>query len=290
MSENTEEDFFSQCHQLYEEYFGPKQSTSMSRIKLAAEEEEDESLYRKKLRYSCTSSEESITERSDSNDHQDHTTRIIKLHVYAGGESGNMIGPFMTALALTGLLHTGMVAVEYKFKKDFNLLEPKDLIDWLVEADVHFLLTHPLQAMTFWHCSDLFKELHRLKDHTGWPCKEEVDCPIFTQDKYKYLDALPQITNPTLKVNLPFDSNDNAATSLINAFVENGDEGQGFVVKPPFETNCGPRLLKFCRVESGINGIYSALNQLNVNCYPRLPYVMIQPTMQNRKEYKVILD
>jgi hypothetical protein len=30
MSENTEEDFFSQCHQIYEEYFGPKQSPLMS--------------------------------------------------------------------------------------------------------------------------------------------------------------------------------------------------------------------------------------------------------------------
>ena len=42
----------------------------------------------------------------------------------------------------------------------------------------------------------------RLHDHPGFPNGSNLLCPVFTQDKYKYLEALmPKgMCNPTLKV------------------------------------------------------------------------------------------
>ena len=163
------------------------------------------------------------------------------------------------------------------------------MIDWLCDSDVHFFLTHPIQAMQFWHCCDVFKELERLRDHPGCPSSHELKCPVFTQDKYLYLESLPQITNPTLRIPLPFSSQDGQCMEIkqrIREFIEAGyDEGEGFVLKPPFETNCGARLLKVCTASQG--HIHKNLDVLSYNCYPRLDYVMLQPKMKNRKEYKV---
>jgi len=44
---------------------------------------------------------------------------IINIRVYAGGMSGNMIGPFTSAMATTGIQKRGIATVEYKFKKVF---------------------------------------------------------------------------------------------------------------------------------------------------------------------------
>jgi hypothetical protein len=241
-----------------------------------------ENHFRKKLRLS--SSSESPTQRSQ---------RPIRIHVYAGGESGNMCGPFSSALSESGLEHKGIVKVAYKYKKEFNNKTAKELISWLLCSDVHFFLTHPIQAMYGWNCDDLFPLLEQLRDHPGWPSGDQISCPIFTQDKYEYLSALPTLTNPTLKVMLPFNSSDQNYSHTMREIREfvamDYKENEGFVVKPPFETNCGPHLLKFCKQSAGVDAVFRAVEMLSGNCYPRLPYVMIQPTMRNRKEYKVVL-
>jgi len=171
-------------------------------------------------------------------------------------------------------------------------MEPTDLFDWLVESDIHFFLTHPIQAMYNWDCEDLFLQLERLRDHEGFPSGDQIYCPIFTQDKYKYISCVPGITNPTLKIDLPFSASSDSESDLeikilIQQFIHTYNEGHGWVVKPPFETNCGPKLLKFCKLQNREMGVYNAIERLSKHCHPRLQYVMLQPTMQNRKEYKV---
>jgi hypothetical protein len=41
----------------------------------------------------------------------------IRIRVYAGGESGNMSGPFVVAMSNTSLQKKGIVTVDYKYKK-----------------------------------------------------------------------------------------------------------------------------------------------------------------------------
>jgi hypothetical protein len=64
------------------------------------------------------------------------------------------------------------------------------LIDWLLGSHVHFLLTHPHQGVG--NHSDLivvgiYEEVERLRYDCGQPSLEKLDCPIFRQDKWKYL-------------------------------------------------------------------------------------------------------
>ena len=169
------------------------------------------------------------------------------------------------------------------------------MFDWLLDSDIHFFLTHPIQAMYHWNCEDVFVQLQRLQNHVGFPSGEQINCPVFTQDKYQYLSAVPRITNPTLKIALPFSRSSaedgveySEVKQRVNIFIRAYSEGCGWVVKPPFETNCGPKLLKFCSEEEGEKGVYHAIEMLSKTCHPRLPYVILQPKMQNRKEYKVV--
>ena len=50
--------------------------------------------------------------------------------------------------------------------------------------------------------STLYGGISKLYDHPGFPVARNLHCPVFTQDKYKYLSALmPKgMCNPTFKV------------------------------------------------------------------------------------------
>ena len=46
---------------------------------------------------------------------------------------------------------------------------------------------------------EIYEEVKRLWYHLGWPCRNELQCPILTQDKWEYLQHLPSIM-PTHKI------------------------------------------------------------------------------------------
>lgn len=71
----------------------------------------------------------------------------------------------------------------------------KALVDWLLGSHIHFVISHPNQG---WHTTatsveELYDEFSRLKYHPGFPMGVQLKCPIFTQDKWKYLELLPSI-------------------------------------------------------------------------------------------------
>ena len=48
----------------------------------------------------------------------------------------------------------------------------------------------------------LYTSIMKLHDHPGFPAGNNLQCPVFTQDKYKYLSVLMSkgLCNSTLKV------------------------------------------------------------------------------------------
>ena len=46
---------------------------------------------------------------------------------------------------------------------------------------------------------DIYKEFARLKYHPGFPSGQQLKCPIFSQDKFNYLQHIPA-TMPTCKL------------------------------------------------------------------------------------------
>ena len=46
-----------------------------------------------------------------------------------------------------------------------------------------------------WGINSILAEFQRLKDHQGFPKGDQIDCPIFTQDKWNYIQALNDATD-----------------------------------------------------------------------------------------------
>ena len=101
--------------------------------------------------------------------------------------------------------------------------QPKNLVDWIIKSDVHFILGHIHQGenilsliafylllyfrihqgvieQTQWDVKVLYEEVFRLKYHLGWPWGPKLKCPIVTQNKINYNKVCSSITNPTLEV------------------------------------------------------------------------------------------
>lgn len=137
-------------------------------------------------------------------------TTMIVLRVFTGGEDGMQSTPL--TLAIQGLQKAGRIfRVEklcIKIIKD-NAMTPKDLVDWLLASHIHLVLSHIHQGFSGknehqlgWNMNELATEVQRLQYHRGFPNGTKLQCPVFTQDKYKYISAVPEFCNPTCKVSI----------------------------------------------------------------------------------------
>jgi hypothetical protein len=103
--------------------------------------------------------------------------------------------------------------VEYICAKNIKEqhMSPADLVNWLLDSHVHFILSHVHQGIgpyLHWNMKDLENELQRLSNHFGFPKGTKLKCPIFLQDKFEYLQLLPvNKGNQTLQIYLTDDSN-----------------------------------------------------------------------------------
>lgn len=84
-----------------------------------------------------------------------------------------------------------------------------DFVKYFLQADAHFILAHPhqgkgIQALD-WNMDTLKSALIKLWFHKGFPSLEELECPVFLQDKFKYLCALGDMSNPTMQIYLTED-------------------------------------------------------------------------------------
>ena len=135
--------------------------------------------------------------------HKFRTNTEIKIRVYQGAkEFGNQIIPFRQACNI--ISSTASFEVINLTTSDVNKyqLSEMDIIDWLAEGDIHFILTHIHQGIVNINMNKLYSSINKLHDHPGFPSGDSLQCPVFTQDKYQYLSALmPKgMCNPTFKV------------------------------------------------------------------------------------------
>lgn len=140
----------------------------------------------------------------------------IVIRVHEGGREGNQL-KYLTRAKQHMNEHFREIYVLLKFESmnnndiKENNWSPEQLIDWLLEADIHIILTHVHQGMTClpgrddWEINAIQTNLWRLKCHRGFPNALNLKCRIFTQDKWEYLLAVKERTLPTLKVPLTVD-------------------------------------------------------------------------------------
>jgi hypothetical protein len=215
--------------------------------------------------------------------------RTITIHILEGGHWGNQTIPFRGAMRLlNSRFHPQGISLNEVYKVRKNIREsadfdPQDLVDWLASADIHIISTHPSQANTdIWNVTDMFIALENLRGHTGFPAGPHLECPVFTQHKYKYLNLLPKfMITPTHCVSTQAPLSDEAR-GMLESFLAQNNEGKGWIVKLPFVTN-GDRL---CRCKS-VAAVHSTIERFVAECH-NIPYCMVQPCLANGIEYKVV--
>lgn len=134
----------------------------------------------------------------------------LDIRVFTGGHEGLQIKNFMQAYQHLGKV-TDECLVTYisiKHVKDAGW-NPEQLVDWLLEGDVHFILSHVHQGLSKqgvsqmgWNMIDLAQQIARLDLHPGFPSGQNLRCPVFTQNKMEYLSAIPSFVNYSLQVPL----------------------------------------------------------------------------------------
>ena len=178
----------------------------------------------------------------------DSGKKKMLIRVFGGGEMGWQIEPFEHAIRQ--YVANGTATCEIMHVKEIKKRRwgPHDFINWLLESDAHFIITHLHQGIPKWDINEILDALGRLYYHLGFPTGQQLFCPIFTQNKLKYLVCLPSfMRTPTLALPIKcgkYRSRLQNAKKL-QTFLENNDEGCGWVVKLPFVTN--REEIRFCK-------------------------------------------
>lgn len=146
-----------------------------------------------------------------------HDKNKIRINVYSVCENAGQFVYFRTAIN----------ALKSNHRDIFNKLEiteltnneirkqqltPQEVSDWLLESDIHIILSHIHQGLLSqnyfeWTPRLIDQFFFRLNKHRGFPNGIFLKCPIFLQDKYVYLSAIESLCLPTLKVPIPIDLN-----------------------------------------------------------------------------------
>ena len=171
----------------------------------------------------------------------DQFQRRLIIHVYQGAnEAGHQWYPFHRATKVLNMDKVAIIYCNIKMVKDNNW-SPKELVDWLLDCDVHFIITHIHQGLEdmHWRMNELYEEVQRLHKHAGYPNGQHLRCPIWTQDKYDYLVALSAENkcNPTVRIELVENMDYCKIKEKVVSELHNHLEGMGYVLKTPFTTN-----------------------------------------------------
>ena len=127
----------------------------------------------------------------------------IEIRVYQGAkEFGHQWIPFHQALEDIQSTSTfRIVPLNCSEVNKYKLTE-MDIVNWLLQGDIHFIISHIHQGIVNINMDKLYTSIKKLHDHPGFPSGDNLQCPVFTQDKYQYLSVLMSkgLCNPTLKV------------------------------------------------------------------------------------------
>jgi len=216
--------------------------------------------------------------------------KSVTFHIVEGGLCSPQSAPLeMALLEVKKKVAMSGITLNYEIKRRKDVREnadmtPFSLVKWLSDAHAHIIATHPSQANThFWNVTDVIDALDTLKIHPGFPCNEQIECPVFTQHKYKYLNLLPKyMMTPTYAVPLNFPGQlGTIEKKSLTTFLMDNDEGHGWVVKMPFVTNRDK--MHHCKT---LEMVIHTIENYPISA-SGIPYCMVQPRLENTKEYKL---
>ena len=116
-----------------------------------------------------------------------------------------------------------MVAIQRRFSGNVNIVvetlntselcklkwQPDQLMDWSLKCHCHFFIAHIHQSLLrhnlVWDMDFACRQYSRLRYHPGFPSGDQLRCPIFTQDKIKYINDLDTLAVKTMTIPLTED-------------------------------------------------------------------------------------
>ena len=139
---------------------------------------------------------------------------VFLVRVFSGGKASIQSGPFHTAMKkLQRSLLSSNRSLQVEQMDTAKLCElklhPKQFVDWYLYAHAYFFLAHIHQSLfnhnLVWDMKEAVAEFQRLRYHNGFPSGEQLRCPVFTQDKIKYIRCLGDLAINTMTVPLTAD-------------------------------------------------------------------------------------
>jgi hypothetical protein len=133
---------------------------------------------------------------------------------HTGGENGTPLYIAYTAVAKHYRESRGVEIYLEEFTNDLVKYTYHwtctELFNHLLASDIHILSTHLHQGMLrqgglgTWNMVNILMNLRRLKPHLGVPSGVFTDCPVASQDKMGYYEALQPLglCAPTLQIDI----------------------------------------------------------------------------------------
>ena len=166
---------------------------------------------------------------------------VVLIRGLIGGSDGRQYSPFNSAMSLVKAHYSEQnITIQSEMLTNDtvkNILKwgPTEMIDNVLEADVHIMATHftegNIAKTASWNVPNILSNLDRLKFHLGNTMGNRNQCPVLRQGKKEIYAQLPEYCLPTLIVDTQIDE---AWDGTISAAVM--DE-----IK-----RCGSKILKFC--------------------------------------------
>jgi len=137
----------------------------------------------------------------------------ILIRAFEGAASGRCIELFNAAVRRATEVLNGR-GIEVMFEsfssdevKNGNSWSPTDLVDALLEADIHLLYTHlhegNIGKTIEWNINNILGNLDRLEFHLGNFMGARTKCHIFRQGKIEIYKLMPDYCLPSVAVTLP---------------------------------------------------------------------------------------
>lgn len=138
-------------------------------------------------------------------------TRLVR--VFTGGMDSVQSGPFLHAMSSVQRRFSSRMHIIVETLSTAELCrmkwQPDQLMNWFLPSNVHFILAHIHQSLLMhnllWDMEIACQQYKRLKYHLGFPSGDQLRCPVFTQDKIKYIECLQSLAVKTMTVPLTAD-------------------------------------------------------------------------------------
>lgn len=218
----------------------------------------------------------------------------VVFRYFCGGSQSHQLAAFENAIIrVRNSLGRDFITFEYLSMKRLRELSwtIEDFVNWLLRGHIHFIICHVHQGMenSHWSVIDIYNELQRLRLHEGFPNGENLRCPIFCQDKMKYLELLSDVTMPTFAIPIARVADDDLMLGLLASAMD--DKLCRWILKAPFTTNSQHFKRFVDSKDSARRHMNTVTKDLFVSSRPscyEIPYMILQERVEENNEAKMV--